>query len=269
MNRNRIIRAAAVLPLAAATAVGAGAASAATGQDPPLNGDFAGYQVGGEGSGFVVHSATARWVQPKATPHGFRNRYSEAVVGLNDPDGPGVQQDMAQVGTEADSIGGKPRYYAWYTPRNGGLTCAGAGNCQQVRFKNSVKPGDHLSASISVRGSQTTDAHVTMTLTDTRYRRHLPPLRWTHTVRFTQNTEIEGTTIGASIPDNSGDIVPLADFGTVRFNSATVNGEVIGGYEGTELTQWNYNDGSGVLASSSAITGRGGDFTVTWKRAGG
>jgi Peptidase A4 family len=271
----RLIHIATVVPAAAAIALTAGAASAASNsQQAAGHGDFAGYQTATDGSNLVtIHSVAARWTQPKATPRNFHNAYSEALVGLNtiNGTGAGVQQAMPQVGTEANSIGGKPQYYAWYTPPKGGAGCAVDGDCTQVRFSNVVKPGDHMSASITVTGSD--HDRFTIKLTDSRSRRHRRPLRWTRTVRFTESfaSYPELATVGVGAPQNSEEAVLLADFGTVKFTSAQVNGVVIGGYPDTVLAQYNdyasANGGSRPLATSSAITGNGGTFTATWKRS--
>jgi Peptidase A4 family len=262
---NRFACAATVLPAVAATALTVSAASAADSRQAAMHGSFAGYQLERVGEQVVnVRSVSARWTQPTVTPHGFHDAYSEVFVGMNDVNGAGagVEQWMPQVGTEADSIGGHARYYAWYTPPHG----ANCGvNCRQFRFASTVRPGDHLAASISV--PRPFSDHFTIKLTDVRHRRHLPPLRWTRTIRFTDSSaaEVEYASAGVSTPQNSEVAVPLTDFGTVRFSSVLVNGAVIGSYQ-SNVSQWD-DVAPPLLATSSAITGNGGTFTTIWKRS--
>jgi Peptidase A4 family len=258
------VPAAIAVAVTVALSLAGGAASAATSQpSAPQQGDFAGYQTEQDGTTLVnITSVTAHWIQPKVTVRSFHDAYSEVLAGLNDQNGTGAgnEQLMPQVGTEADSIGGKARYYAWYTPPHS-ANCGQ--NCQQYRFTNSVKPGDHMFASITV----TSTDHYTIKLTDVRDRPNLPPLRWTQTVKFADpNVEVDLASVGVSTPSNSSNAVPLADFSTVHFTSVTVNGNVIGSYPYTVLNQWNYAVPD-VLATSSAIGGSGGSFTATWKHA--
>lgn len=265
----RITRIGPVLTAAAVAALTVGGASGASAQQ--LQGSFAGYQLERDGVQVVtIKAATASWTQPKVTVRGFHNAYSEAFLGMNDQngEGEGVEQDNPQVGTEADSIGGKARYYAFYTPPHG-ANCFN--DCAQFRFPNTVKPGDHLSAFITVsHGDQPAD-HFTIKLADTRYRKNLPPLRWTQTVSFNCPAAAypEFVSAGVGAPQNPvGNVVPLADFGTVRFTGVQVNGEVIGGYQGLS-SKWNdyLSPSDRIIASPSAITGNGGTFTTTWKRS--
>ena len=141
------IAATAALGLTGGIASAVGAPSAV-----PTNSPWsAGYAAMGDNTGIVEYSIAAKWIEPKAIPHGYHDAYSAFLIGFTDINsfGLGFEPNMPQIGTEADSIGGIARYYAWYTPPPGGYCQM---NCYQVRFRNSVRPGDNMSASAVVRG---------------------------------------------------------------------------------------------------------------------
>jgi hypothetical protein len=62
---------------------------------------------------------------------------------------------------------------------------------------------------------------------------------------------------------SSGGVLPLADFGSVGFSAATVNGKPIGSFNPDPITMVS---GSTVKASTSTVSG-GTSFSVTWKHA--
>jgi hypothetical protein len=100
--------------------------------------NWAGYAVSKPGTRFKRVSAT--WVAPAVSCSAGGRRYSAAWLGLG-----GLHTTataLEQIGTEADCAGGKGYYSAWYE-----LVPAAP-----VRLQLTVRPGDTISASVSVSG---------------------------------------------------------------------------------------------------------------------
>jgi hypothetical protein len=255
--------ASAVIPLTPAAL----ASEAAETTSAAVNYDMAGYGVppldGGD-LNVTVRNATAAWIQPRAIPRGYHDAYSLAFVGFNNQFAAGTGSDQPQIGTAADAIGGKTAYFDWYSASPAG-SCGYESFCQPMRLRNSVRPGDHISASITWRGTR-----ATLVITDVRYRKGHKPSRWTRKIRVAlPSTSPAGMTVGVSPWINAeSEGQPLADFTPVRFTHVDVNGSVIGSYLPDNCTQYNDFGEAATLASSSALDKTGDGFTVTWRRAG-
>ena len=251
------------ITLGTVLSMGAAIAPAAASASP---GNFAGYRADDIDTGIIENSITANWVEPKAIHHGYHDAYAAFLVGFTDLNGTpgGFEPSMPQIGTEVNSIGGIPRYYAWSSPPPG-PNCGQ--NCGQHAFRNSVRPGDHMSASAVVRRSSSSGDHYTLKLTDVRYRRHRPPLRWTRTVhRNIQGDEAEGITVGMTpVPTDTGVITRLADFSPMHFNKVKLNGYVLGSF--ANVGHCNYVMIPHLLAKTSSLGSSGDRFSVTWKRS--
>ena len=140
------------LALIGAFGVGASSASAARNfkatQEQSQN--WAGYVVKNS-AGKSFSSVSGSWTQPTAKANsGTAQGYSAFWVGLGGPSS--RSQSLEQVGTSADSVNGRAKYYAWYEL----LPSA------QVKLSIAIHPGDHISARVTV--STTT---VTIWLSDT------------------------------------------------------------------------------------------------------
>ncbi len=94
--------------------------------------NWSGYAV--TGSRFT--SVSASWTQPTAKCSG--TAYSSFWVGLDGD----TSNTVEQTGTDADCSGSTPQYYAWYEmyPKF------------PVNLSGTVRPGDHLSASVTTNG---------------------------------------------------------------------------------------------------------------------
>lgn len=238
-----------------------GSASAAT--EP--QGAEAGYQAMSADIGVSVHSVTASWIEPRVTPRGKQDEYASMFAGFDNSEDAGLAPPCcngapgsAQVGTDADSLGGHAKYYAWYSPANGGFG--------RVDIKKSVLPGDHMSASVTTGGSLGLNA--ALKLTDVRYRAHKKPLTWTVVIR-TGNAynlnQAQGAVFGlASPPLATGGNSLLADVGTVHFTNVNVNGHAIGSYK-PNLGQYELFGICAPVAISSSLGRGGNNFTVTWR----
>jgi hypothetical protein len=159
--------------------------------------NWSGYAV----TGGRYTSVSASWTQPSATCSG--TAYSSFWVGL-DGDTSGT---VEQTGTDADCSGSTPQYYAWYEmyPK------------YPVNYSNPVSPGDHMTASVTSDGS----GNFTLTISDTTK-------GWTNTKSARlRSAKLASAEVIAEAPSSSGGVLPLADFGTVSFTNATVDGSLL------------------------------------------
>jgi hypothetical protein len=133
-RRSALLAAAVLLALAVlATPAASQAASWAT-----TSSNWAGYAVSKPGTRFGRVSAT--WVAPAVSCGSGGRRYSAVWVGLG-----GLHTTstaLEQVGTEADCAGGKGYYSAWYEQVPDA----------PVNVKLTMRPGDTISASVTVTG---------------------------------------------------------------------------------------------------------------------
>jgi Peptidase A4 family len=130
-------RRSAVLAAAVLLALGAPAASRASSW-ATTSSNWGGYAVSKPGTRFGRVSAT--WVAPAVSCSSGGRRYSAVWLGLGGLHT--TSQALEQVGTEADCAGGKGFYSAWYelVPD------------APVELKLTVRPGDTISASVTVSG---------------------------------------------------------------------------------------------------------------------
>jgi hypothetical protein len=192
--------------------------------------NWAGYSA--TGGTFTKVSAT--WKQPTATCTAA-TAYSSFWVGL---DGDGTNT-VEQIGTDADCSGGKPVYYAWYEmypkfPVNLSLT---------------IRPGDTLSASVTTNGT----GSFTLSISDTTSGRSFT------TVQKLRRARLGSAEVIAEAP-SSGSVLPLANFGSVGFSAATVNGQPIGNFHPDRIDMVS---GTITKATTSALS-NGTAFAVTW-----
>ena len=192
--------------------------------------NWAGYSA--TGGRFTKVSAT--WKQPTASCTAA-TAYSSFWVGL---DGDGTNT-VEQIGTDADCSGGKPVYYAWYEmypkfPVNLSLT---------------IRPGDTLSASVTTNGT----GSFTLSISDTTSGRSFT------TVQKLRRAKLGSAEVIAEAP-SSGSVLPLANFGSVAFSAATVNGQPIGNFHPDRIDMVS---GTTTKATTSALS-NGTAFAVTW-----
>lgn len=192
-------------------------------------------------SGYAAHSkkynnVSASWVEPTAHCSGG-SQFSSFWVGLDGFNSGTVEQ----TGTEVDCRNGSPKYFGWYEMFP----------AFPVNFSNTVRPGDHFSASVTFNGS----GHFTLVLKDATQ-------GWSHTVHKTLTSAARSSAeVIAEAPSSSSGVLPLADFGTVHFSNSKVNGSSLGSNNPTQIIMVN---GSGRhKVSVSALSG-GTAFSVTW-----
>jgi hypothetical protein len=199
-------------------------------------------------SGYAITAGTdtgvtGTWVVPtvKAPPS---NAYSSTWVGV----GGYSSQDLIQAGTEQDVLsGGGTQYYAWYEylpfPEIPISMAVSPGNTMQVTVRT-VSGGRSSSWEIFIK-NKTTGASFTKDLT--------------YSSSFSSAEWIE------EAPTVNGSIAPLADFGTVTFNSseAGYNGRVVS-ISGGPNTAIDIQDPHGQIAAPGPLSNNGETFSDTW-----
>jgi len=197
-------------------------------------------------SGYAADSGTytsvsASWVQPTGTCTSA-TRYSSFWVGLDGYSSGTVEQ----TGTDTDCVGGSPQYYGWYE-----MYPAGSFN-----FGDTVKPGDHITASVVYEGSN----EFKLTLADSTQGWSVST---TKTLAGAARSSAE-VIIEAPCCTNSGGILPLADFGTVNVSDSVVDGSPIGDFSPEEITM--IDSSSRDKDTVSSLSGAE-NFSATWVRA--
>ncbi|MFJ9775072.1 G1 family glutamic endopeptidase [Kitasatospora sp. NPDC101157] len=183
-------------------------------------------------------SVSADWVQPAVTCTDT-DSWSAFWVGL---DGDG-SKTVEQIGTEADCSGGSPVYSAWYEMFPS----------YPVDLRDPVEPGDHLTASVTTDGSGV----FTLSLTDlTR--------GWSRSVRKTlKSATLASAEVIAEAPSSLFGVLPLADFHTVGFTDATVNGQSLAAAKASSIDM---AEGGVTKATTSALV-TDTDFSVNWQHS--
>jgi hypothetical protein len=183
-------------------------------------------------------SVSASWSQPTATCTS-QATYSSFWVGL---DGDG-SNTVEQTGTSADCSGGRPSYYAWYEmyPK------------YPVNLSLPVRPGDSISASVTTSANGRFTLTIANNTTGATYQ----------TTQTLKRARLASAEVIAEAPSSSGGVLPLTNFGTVGFSSATVNGQTLGSWSPDKIDMVS----NGVTkAATSALSG-GTSFSVAWKHS--
>ncbi len=244
----------------AAMLIGASAALANTTQST----NWAGYAVHRPGVSF--HHVSADWIQPSASCSGGQPSYSSAWVGLG---GYSPTSDaLEQIGTELDcTAGGKAVSSAWFE-----LVPAPSKNISLA-----VGPGDAVHASVTVTGNRVVVELDNLT-THHRFRKTLH----THAIDVSSAEWIVEAP-SECISQYTCQALPLADFGSVGFESAkvTTTSGTVGTISGTEWarTKISLTPGAQRLivargssdtagtAAPSVLRGGGSAFEVTFATA--
>jgi len=193
--------------------------------------NWAGYAANGSDGAYTSVSTT--FTQPKVTCSSG-DQYSAFWVGLD-----GYSSDsVEQTGTEADCAGKTAEYSAWYEMYP----------ADPVTYSSTVKAGDTLVETVTYEGSN-------------KYELYLDDSTegWSHTTTKTGSYDRSSAEVIAEAPYD-GEVLPLADFGTVDFSSSTVNGSSLSSSDPTGI---NMATSSGTLeATTNALSG--GSFSITW-----
>jgi hypothetical protein len=124
-----------------------------------------------------------------------------------------------------------------------------------VYFTNPARPGDHFTASVTVRDG----AYYTLKIADSNR-------GWSHTVYITHHGLADSSAeVIAEAPSTASGVLPLADFGNVYFSSAKVNGHSMGSVPHAKIVM--ENNSHQFKDYVSGLTGNGRKFHVTWARS--
>jgi hypothetical protein len=199
--------------------------------------NWSGFAVsGGDGA---YHSVSASWIEPtvKCTTG---NRYSAFWVGLDGFS----SQSVEQAGTAADCAGKTAKYSGWYEMFP----------AAPVYFRTKVRPGDHLSASVTFSG---TDTYRLVLKDSTR--------GWSHTItRSEAGLDRSSAEVITEAPSTASGVLRLADFGTVNFTAAKANGKNMVKLNRTKIVMV---DSSGLAKDSTSPVNSTGAFHNTWIRS--
>jgi hypothetical protein len=229
-----------VLAIAAALSATAGGATSSMRHGPihmrtnSTSTNWSGYAV----TGGRYTSVSSSWTQPAASCSG--TAYSSFWVGLDGD----TSNTVEQTGTDADCSGSTPQYYAWYEmyPK------------YPVNYSNTVRPGDHMSASVTTNGS----GSFTLTISDSTQ-------GWSRTTTARlKSAKLASAEVIAEAPSSSGGVLPLANFGTVGFTSATVNLSTLTSST-PGLDAITMKSGTTVKAQPGSMSN--GSFSVAWKHS--
>jgi len=208
--------------------------TAAGGQNTVVtSSNWAGYVASGANGTFT--SVSSNWTQPAGHCTGG-NRYAAFWVGLDGYTSPTVEQ----IGTEVDCSGWLPRYYAWYE-----IYPDVAVNFPATTAP--VSPGDQFSGSVTYTAPST----FKLVLKDTTK-------GWTQTASATlAGAALSSAEAIAEAPccTAGGGVLPLTNFGTASFTSASANGKSMSTFGPTEIIMPN----TSVSAMNSA-----GNFSVSY-----
>ena len=203
--------------------------------------NWSGYAVTGANGAFS--SVSASWAEPTANCSGNRRRtdqYSSFWVGLD-----GYSSDsVEQTGTDADCVGTTPSYYGWYEMYP----------AYPVNFSNLVSPGDAMSASVTFSGSQT----YTLVLKDSTK-------GWTQTITKNQaGLARSSAEVITEAPSSNTGVLPLANFGTVKYSVSAANGTSLGTQNPVQIIMI---DNSGQDKDTTSAISSAGAFSNTWVRS--
>lgn len=192
-------------------------------------------------SGYVARGATfdsvaGAWVQPGATC-GKGQQYAAFWVGL---DG-NTSSTVEQLGTDADCLNGRPRYYAWYEMYP-------AASVTIPDF--TVVPGNTYSASVSYNA--TTNAF-TLSISGGGNIPFSITLPGGGQARSSAEWIAEAPSIGNHI-------LPLTNFGTMIFSGANSSSPTVTPWDKIIMT-----DNKGRPKAAPSTLGPKNSFTVTWE----
>jgi hypothetical protein len=199
--------------------------------------NWAGYAASGSAGDFS--SVSANWNQPAVTCASGETSYSSYWVGLDGYD----SRTVEQIGTASDCQNGTPTYYAWYEmyPKFGSV-------CSLT-----VSAGDAIAASVAYDGDS---GQITLKLVDGSD-------TCTATGKATGSIVRSSAEVIVEAPSSNhgpGSTLGLANFGTVTFKGATVDGAKFAKSSPDEIIMGTTDS---VKAQPTSLTK--GRFSVTWQ----
>jgi hypothetical protein len=194
---------------------------------------------GGYGvTGGSYTSISGAWTVPSLNCTSTKNSYVSPWIGI-DGWGSGT---VEQIGFDQDCVNGIAGYHPWVEmfPAN------------SIYFNETVKADDHITASVSVSGTEwtLTENDLTQGWSRTYHKKG-------DDARVSAEAIVED--LNATQPP-SNDIQPFADFGSITFTGVTVNGAPMAS-AGT-VNSTDVERGSTPLTKNSPLAG--GTFKISW-----
>jgi hypothetical protein len=219
--------------------------------------NWAGYAVHGRIGAF--RSVSAAWTEPKVNCQGVRvhsHRFSSFWVGLDGFPLPGQlpppNLTVEQLGTDADCSGHFPVYFAWWEMYPS----------PSVNLSNPVRPGDHMSASVTFRGA----GRYALFIKDST--RH-----WSRTIVTSHgglrrsSAEVIAEAPSLLIPGNPLPVPQnLANFGTVQWTGSRVNGTLLKNIGGKFRITMFENKFMPLIRATTSLVSSADAFTNTYRR---
>jgi len=261
---------------AALLGVSAGSASAATSAaDATVSQNWAGYVAGSSDGSTQFSKVSGSWVQP-SSKCGTGQDDAAFWVGIGGSGsgqssygsslGDGSSTSLEQIGTEGNCTGNGTQYYAWYE-----LVPAAP-----VQLNLAIHPGDKITASVNVNEDNTSFSLTDETTGQSFSKTVQSPNPDTSSAEWIAESPSECDGSGSCTP------LPLSDFGTVDFTSASATA---GGHTGTiSDPSWSAQPvalGAGgsydvslgggqntAGATPSTLSSDGSSFSVTWQQSG-
>ena len=198
--------------------------------------NWAGYDA--TGPAFTFSSVTASWVEP-AIAASSGDTYAAFWVGLDGANSSTVEQ----TGTVAESSNGSVSYYAWYEMYPASMRSVDL----------TVSPGDQMTASVTSDGAGDFVLTITDETTGDSFTRD----------RFSAAAQCTSAEVIAEAPTDTstGDLLPLAAFGTVDFNSCAFNGQPISAFDWDQIDM--VAQGGSTLIATSPLASDGASFSLT------
>jgi hypothetical protein len=200
--------------------------------------NWSGYAATGKDGAFT--SVSASWTVPAVKCSSSSSKYAGFWVGLDGFSSHSVEQ----IGTDSDCAGRTPHYNGWYEMFPAG----------PVYFGRVVKPGNHISASVTFSG---TDTYKLVFRNVTR--------GWTKTIiKKEAGLDRSSAEVITEAPSSESGVLPLADFGTVSYTAAKANGKSMASRKPTKII---IVDSGGNREDSTSAIGSAGAFHNTWIRS--
>jgi hypothetical protein len=192
----------------------------------------------------AVTDVQGSWTVPAVDCSSGKDTYSSYWVGIDGY----ASTSVEQVGTAAECRSGQPRYYAWYEmyPQS------------PTNLRLQIKPGDLMFGEIKYAGR----GMFLMTIADKTTGQNYTTMQFGPRAKRTSAEWI------AEAPVSQSGVLPLADFGTAKFqdSQATING-VTGAIDDSH---WQSDiiamkDKTGLTKAITSPLSGGSAFTVTWQ----
>jgi hypothetical protein len=201
-------------------------------------------------TGVTFTDVKGEWIVPATTCTSSKKQYSSFWVGIDGYNSNSVEQ----TGTESDCTRTNGhRYYAWYemypnpSVQIGSLT---------------ITPGDNMSAEVSFANNA--------------FKLTIKDITTGKTFTITKSNSTAARTSAewvAEAPSSISGVLPLANFGTANFRSASATGNGHTGvisdsaWSNDEITMVVSHTDPTVKAQPSALNGTGNAFSVTWQHS--